>query len=160
MVKYNRKIWLYRTKAIKNELYKEPQCVVKIIIVLYSQVLNNLDGVYTYTYEAEKKENCLACSQVPITIEIRDSKYKLQDLIELLCKRPDLQMKSPGLTTSVNGKNKTLYMQTVSSIEERTRENLSKSLIDLGLRDGSEINVADITTPSTIVLKLKFLQRN
>lgn len=134
------------------------QCAVKIVRVFYSQVLNNLDGVYTYTYEAEKKEDCLACNQVPITIEIKDSRYKLQDLIELLCNRPDLQMKSPGLTTNVNGKNKTLYMQTVSSIEERTRENLSKSLVDLGLRDGSEINVADVTTPNTIVLKLKFPQ--
>lgn len=67
-------------------------------------------------------------------------------------------MKSPGLTASVNGKNKTLYIQTVSSIEERTRENLSKSLIDLGLKDGSEINVADVTTPNTMVLKLKFPQ--
>lgn len=95
---------------------------------------------------------------MPIVIEIKDLKYKLQDLIELLCNRPDLQMKSPGLTTNVNGKNKTLYMQTVSSIEERTRENLSKSLIDLGLRDGSEINVADVTTPNTMVLKLKFPQ--
>ena len=38
------------------------------------------------------------------------------------------QMKSPGVTTSVNGKNKTLYMQTVKSIEERTKENLKKTL--------------------------------
>ncbi|XP_014468392.1 PREDICTED: NEDD8-activating enzyme E1 catalytic subunit [Dinoponera quadriceps] len=121
-------------------------------------VLNNLDGVYTYTYEAERKEDCLACSQVPIVIEIKDPKYKLQDLIELLCNRPDLQMKNPGLTANVNGKNKTLYMQTVSSIEKRTRENLSKSLIDLGLRDGSEINVADVTTPNTMVVKLKLPQ--
>jgi len=40
-------------------------------------VLNDVDGVYTYTYEAERKENCLACSQVPQEIEIKDSKYKL-----------------------------------------------------------------------------------
>lgn len=38
------------------------------------------------------------------------------------------QMKAPGLTASVGGKNKTLYMQTVKSIEERTRENLKKTL--------------------------------
>lgn len=121
-------------------------------------VLNNLDGVYTYTYEAEKKKDCLACSQVSTVIEIKDFKYKLQDLIELLCNRADLQMKSPGLTANIKGKNKTLYMQTVPSIEEKTRENLSKSLMELGLEDGSEINVADITTPNTIILKLRFLQ--
>jgi len=81
----------------------------------------------------------------------------LQDLIELLCTRPDIQMKNPGLTTYINGKNKTLYMRAVQSIEEKTRENLSKTLIELGLINNSMINVADITTPSVITLKLKFL---
>lgn len=38
------------------------------------------------------------------------------------------QMKSPGITTTVNGRNKTLYMQTVQSIEERTKGNLKKTL--------------------------------
>ena len=38
------------------------------------------------------------------------------------------QMKSPGITTSLNGKNKTLYMQTVKSIEEKTRQNLKKTI--------------------------------
>ncbi|CAL1689616.1 unnamed protein product [Lasius platythorax] len=119
-------------------------------------VLNNLDGVYTYTYEAEKKQNCLACSQIPREIEIKDSSYKLQDLIELLCERPDLQMKSPGLTAIINGKSKTLYIKTVSSIEQKTRENLSKTLIELGLKDDTEINIADVTTPNTVTLRLRF----
>lgn len=121
-------------------------------------MLNDLDGIYTYTYEAERREDCLACSQVPREIEIKDSKYKLQNLIDLLCERPDMQMKSPGLTAIIDGKNKTLYMQMVASIEEKTRENLSKTLIELGLKDGTEINVADVTTPSTVTLKLRFLQ--
>jgi len=121
-------------------------------------VLNDVDGVYTYTYEAERKENCLACSQVPQEIEIKDSKYKLQNLIDLLCERPDLQMKSPALTAIIDGKCKTLYMQMVASIEKKTRENLSKTLIELGLKDGTEINVADVTTPNTITLKLRFPQ--
>ncbi|XP_018403524.1 PREDICTED: NEDD8-activating enzyme E1 catalytic subunit isoform X2 [Cyphomyrmex costatus] len=123
-------------------------------------VLNNLDGVYTYTFEVEKKVNCLACSQVPREIEIKDSKYKLQNLIDLLCERPDLQMKNPAITAIIDGKCKTLYMQMVASIEEKTRENLSKTLIELGLKDGTEINVADVTTPITITLKLKFPQDN
>lgn len=37
-------------------------------------------------------------------------------------------MKAPGLTANIAGKNKTLYMQTVKSIEERTKENLKKTL--------------------------------
>lgn len=121
-------------------------------------VLNNLDGIYSYTYEAEKKEDCVACSQIPREIEIKSAKIKLKDLIETLCERPDLQMKNPGITAIINGKNKTLYMQTVQSIEEKTRENLAKTLVELGLNDGNEINVADVTTPNTVVFKLKFLQ--
>lgn len=39
----------------------------------------------------------------------------------------DSQMKSPGITTSIDGKNRTLYMQTVKSIEEKTRGNLKKT---------------------------------
>lgn len=127
-----------------------------MINILPLKVLNNLDGVYTYTYEAEKKQNCLACSQIPREIEIKDSRYKLQDLIELLCERPDLQMKSPGLTAIINGKSKTLYIKTVSSIEQKTRENLSKTLIELGLKDDTEINIADVTTPNTVTLRLRF----
>lgn len=102
---------------------------------------------------------------------------KLQELLDVLRDRKDLQMKSPGmikknhkilnsklifdslftgLTARINGKNKTLYMQGVASIEEKTRENLGKTLEDLGLSEGIELNVADITTPSTVVIKLKF----
>lgn len=121
-------------------------------------VFNDVDGIYTYTYEAEKKENCLVCSQIPYTIPIKDpAQYKLKDLIEMLCESASFQMKNPGLTTVIDGKNKTLYMSTIKSIEERTKENLSKSLIDLGLTDNSEVMVADLTSPSTMVLKLKYL---
>ena len=121
-------------------------------------VFNDVDGIYTYTYEAEKKEDCLACSQVPTTVSIQDPfKYKLKDLIAMLCESSSFQMRNPGLTTVVDGKNKTLYMSTIASIEEKTRQNLSKTLIDLGLRDDSEIMVADLTSPNTIVLRLKYL---
>jgi hypothetical protein len=46
---------------------------------------------------------------------------KLQDFIDLLISDPSYQMKSPGVTTSIGGKNKTLYMSKVASIEEATR---------------------------------------
>ncbi|XP_044761234.1 NEDD8-activating enzyme E1 catalytic subunit [Coccinella septempunctata] len=121
-------------------------------------VFNDVDGIYTYTYEAEKKENCLVCSQVPQVIDINDpTKMKLKDIITLLTESAQYQMKSPGLTTVVNGKNKTLYMSTIKSIEERTRDNLNKSLVELGLEDGSQILVADITAPESLVIKLKYL---
>ena len=65
-------------------------------------------------------------------------------------------MKSPGATTSIGGKNKTLYMSKVLSIEEATRPNLKKSLTELGLEHGSEIVVADPTSPVSSVFRLSY----
>ncbi|XP_066996801.2 NEDD8-activating enzyme E1 catalytic subunit [Anabrus simplex] len=120
-------------------------------------VFNDVEGIYSYTYEAERKEDCLACSQIPKSVEISGNS-KLQALISHLCEDASFQMKSPGITAVVDGKSKTLYMATVASIEERTRDNLKKSLIELGLNDGDKLMVADVTTPNTIMLQLKYIQ--
>ena len=40
----------------------------------------------------------------------------------------DSQLKSPGLVTMADGKNRTLYMSTVQSIETATKPNLKKTL--------------------------------
>lgn len=120
-------------------------------------VFNDVDGIYTYKYAAERNEECLVCSAIPRTISINNpSSMTLQDLIDYLCANPEYQMKSPGLTTNIDGKNKTLYMSTVKSIEEQTRSNLTLSLHELNFRDGQELIVADATNPNTIVIKLKF----
>lgn len=65
-------------------------------------------------------------------------------------------MKAPGITTSAGGKVRTLYMSKVASIEKQTRDNLKKSLGELGLFDGCELFVADDTTPNTVTIKLSF----
>lgn len=49
-------------------------------------------------------------------------------------------------------------MPSIKSIEERTRDNLKKKITELGLFDGAEILVADVTTPSTVTIKLKFTE--
>ncbi|XP_039291027.1 NEDD8-activating enzyme E1 catalytic subunit [Nilaparvata lugens] len=116
-------------------------------------VFNDVDGLYTYTYEAEKKEDCLACGQTSKVLEIKSTDIKLQQLIDLLSEQ--YQMKNPGVTMSLGGKNRTLYLPTVASIEEQTRENLKKSLGELGLGNGGEINVADVTSPNTLVFVLR-----
>lgn len=61
-----------------------------------------------------------------------------------------------GITTIINGRNKTLYMSSIKSIEEKTRDNLKKKITELGLYNGAEILVADVTTPNTLTVKLKF----
>uniref|UniRef100_A0A8B9RMV7 NEDD8-activating enzyme E1 catalytic subunit n=1 Tax=Astyanax mexicanus TaxID=7994 RepID=A0A8B9RMV7_ASTMX len=118
-------------------------------------VFNDVDGLYTYTFEAERKDNCSACSQVPQKLQFPPS-AKLQEVLEYLTENASLQMKSPAITATLEGKNKTLYLQTVASIEERTRPNLCKTLKELGLADGQELAVADVTTPQTVLFKLNF----
>uniref|UniRef100_A0A1B6KC19 NEDD8-activating enzyme E1 catalytic subunit n=1 Tax=Graphocephala atropunctata TaxID=36148 RepID=A0A1B6KC19_9HEMI len=122
-------------------------------------VFNDLDGIYTYTYEAEKKEDCLACSQTPKCLEIFGGEMKLRELIDRLCEDAKYQMRSPGITAVINGMNRTLYLPHIPSIEEKTKDNLKKTLTELGLSNGSEIMVADVTTPSTVVFNLKFLHK-
>lgn len=120
-------------------------------------VFNDIDGIYTYKYEAEKNPQCLACSAIPRVISINNpSSMTLQDLIEYLCHNVDFQMKSPGLTTMIDGKNKTLYMSTVKNIEEQTRSNLTLSLHELNFSDGQELVIADATNPNSIIVRLKF----
>lgn len=116
-------------------------------------VFNDVDGIYTYAYEAARNEDCLACSRKSLPLTIKKDK-KLQDLINVLVNNPSYQMRNPGMTTMVQGKNKTLYMPNVMSIEEATRPNLKKSLDELGLVSGSEVVVADATTPAPIIFKL------
>ncbi|MFT7804885.1 NEDD8-activating enzyme E1 catalytic subunit isoform X1 [Arapaima gigas] len=119
-------------------------------------VFNDVDGLYTYTFEADRKENCMACSQVPQDLKFASS-AKLQDILRYLTENASLQMKSPAITATMDGKNKTLYLQTIASIEERTRPNLCKTLKELGLTDGQELAVADVTTPQTMLFKLHFI---
>uniref|UniRef100_A0A8C7ZKV1 NEDD8-activating enzyme E1 catalytic subunit n=1 Tax=Oryzias sinensis TaxID=183150 RepID=A0A8C7ZKV1_9TELE len=118
-------------------------------------VFNDVDGLYTYTFEAERKENCSACRQVPQDLHFQQSS-KLQEVLDFLTENASLQMKSPAITATVEGKNKTLYLQSVPSIEQRTRANLSKTLKELGLTDGQELAVADSTTPQTVMFRLCF----
>lgn len=117
-------------------------------------VFNDSDGIYTYVYEQERNPNCMACSKKPQKLQFSKN-AKLKDVVDHLINSTSYQMKAPGLTTTIDGKNKTLYMQTVASIEEKTRSNLKLSLADLGLQDGSELVVADSTTPASIRFFLK-----
>ena len=48
----------------------------------------------------------------------------LEHITVILCS----QMKSPSMTTVVNGNNKTLYMPNIPSIEQATKKNLKEKL--------------------------------
>lgn len=117
-------------------------------------VFNDTEGIYTYVYEQERNENCAGCSRTPQKLNY-PLDTKLETIVTFLTESPLYQMKAPGLTCSIGGKNKTLYMQSVASIEAATRANLKLSLSELGLGDGSQIVVADSTSPVSIVFVIK-----
>nr|XP_039271775.1 NEDD8-activating enzyme E1 catalytic subunit-like isoform X2 [Styela clava] len=118
-------------------------------------IFNDAEGIYTYAYEAEKKEDCIVCSLRPQKLKFRKSD-KLQDVLDYLKEDSALQMRAPGLTTSVGGKNKTLYMSTVKSIEVATKPNLQKTLDELDIQNGQEIVVADATSPNPLIFKMQY----
>jgi ubiquitin-activating enzyme E1 C len=115
---------------------------------------NDTEGVYTHMFEAEKKENCAVCSTIPQTLNFSENDT-LQDVLTYLMKNPAYQLKSPGIITTEGGKNRTLYMSTVKSIEAATKPNLKKTLKDLLLTSGQELYVADPTNPNNLSFKLQ-----
>lgn len=60
-------------------------------------IFNDVDGIYTYNFESERKFDCLACSNVPRPVSIEDpSTMTLENLISFLCENTEFQMKNPG----------------------------------------------------------------
>uniref|UniRef100_A0A8C7ZZU6 NEDD8-activating enzyme E1 catalytic subunit n=1 Tax=Oryzias sinensis TaxID=183150 RepID=A0A8C7ZZU6_9TELE len=138
---------LFFTAACATEVFK---IATSAYIPLNNYlVFNDVDGLYTHAFEAERKENCTACSQVPQDLQFPPS-AKLQEILEYLTENSSLQMKSPAITTVLEGKNKTLYLQ------HNVEESVSFSATELGLSDGQELAVADVTTPQTVLFKLNF----
>lgn len=122
-------------------------------------VFNDIDGVYTYTYEAERKEDCIVCSPAsrPKYINVIHDGIKLSEFMEILT-GAEYQMKSPGVRAVIDGKNRTLYMSTVASIEESTRENLKKSLKELNLINDTKLIITDPTRPTALEMILKYTE--
>ena len=120
-------------------------------------VFNDIDGIYTYTYEAERKEDCIVCSPAsrPKYINVMHDGLKLSEFLDILT-GVQYQMRSPGVLSVIHNKNRTLYMSTPASIEEITRVNLKKSLKELSLINGTKLIITDSTRPTSLELILKY----
>ena len=90
-------------------------------------IFNDVDGVYTFAYKYDRDPDCLTCSNRPVAVPCTRS-MSLTQLRDELCTSAKLQLRAPGLTTQVGGKNKTLYMARPAALEEATRQNLDKTL--------------------------------
>jgi len=113
-----------------------------------SETLNNYmmytggDGVYTYTFEYEKKEGCLACgSMETVKWEIKPSQT-WQEFMDELAKDSRFQLQRPALRCPDN--NKMIYLPAPPSLERGLRPNLSKTIKEL-VEDGMSL---DITSPT------------
>ncbi|KAL4955438.1 hypothetical protein BDW69DRAFT_119482 [Aspergillus filifer] len=95
------------------------------------------EGVYTYTFEAEKKPDCPVCGSLARKITVNPD-ATLEEFIETLGERPEAQLKKPSLRTE----EKTLYQRFPPQLEEQTRPHLKLKLRDL-LSNGQEVAVSD-----------------
>eukprot|EP01117_Protostelium_nocturnum_P006721 TRINITY_DN2418_c0_g1_i4.p1 TRINITY_DN2418_c0_g1~~TRINITY_DN2418_c0_g1_i4.p1 ORF type:complete len:432 (-),score=158.97 TRINITY_DN2418_c0_g1_i4:199-1494(-) len=113
---------------------------------------NGVTGVYTYTFEYEKKEGCLVCGTEEAVYKVSGD-IKLEELMELLAADINYQLKKPSLRC--NGKN--LYMQAPKVLQEATAPNLAKQLKDL-FESGSVVDITDpVLSSSAINLKIVFV---
>ncbi|KAL4868685.1 hypothetical protein BDV12DRAFT_95049 [Aspergillus spectabilis] len=95
------------------------------------------EGVYTYTFEAEKKPDCPVCGSLARKITVNPD-ATLEEFIETLGERPEAQLKKPSLRTE----EKTLYQRFPPQLEEQTRPHLQLKLRDL-VANGQEVAVSD-----------------
>jgi len=106
------------------------------------------EGIYTYTFQHQKKDDCPVCGNLARELVV-DPEATLRELVEGFATRPEAQLKKP----SIRAQKKTLYMQSPASLEEQTRPNLDKTLVELGLAEGEEIGVTD---PAFATVSFKF----
>jgi ubiquitin-activating enzyme E1 C len=108
------------------------------------------EGIYTYTFEHQKKPDCPVCGNLARTLEV-NPRVTLQEFIDSLGERPEAQLKKPTLRTNETS----LYYQSPPSLEEQTRPNLSKKISEL-VADGEEVVVSDPAFNINFRFKLAF----
>ncbi|GAA5976600.1 hypothetical protein JCM10908_005561 [Rhodotorula pacifica] len=108
------------------------------------------ESIYTYTFQHQKKPECPVCGGEKITVT-RDPNSSLQDLIDMLLERQDLQIRRPSLRLAA----KSLYLQAPPQLELATRPNLEKSLAEL-LESGDVVTVTDSSLPFSLDLIVRF----
>ncbi|KAG1106746.1 hypothetical protein G6F40_010400 [Rhizopus arrhizus] len=131
-----------------NEAYKLATCVASH---LNNYMMYTGDaGVYTYTFEHQKKPECPVCGNESKTAEV-DKEMIVNQLIEYLAERSDTQLKKPSLRTAT----KSIYMQAPKVLNQATLSNLEKPLSDF-VNDGEYITVTDAALPVSLQLKIKW----
>lgn len=102
------------------------------------------DGIYTYTFKHEKKDDCPVCGNLPRDLDV-DLDWTVQEAIDALAIRPEAQLKAPSLMAG----SKNIYTRNIASLEAATRPNLLRKLSEF-VADGDEIAVTDPSFPALV----------
>ncbi|KAF8623534.1 hypothetical protein AX15_006310 [Amanita polypyramis BW_CC] len=113
-------------------------------------MLIGTDGVYSYTFEHERRADCPVCGGEALGMSI-STDLTVENLIEKLVEKQDIQIKRPSLSTP----NKQIYLQAPPQLEEATRPNLSKKVSEL-VPPGGEITITASTLPFSLSLRITY----
>jgi len=115
-------------------------------------------GVYTHTFEYEKKLDCMVCGGGKLTLE-RDPSSTLQDLLDALTAHPSYQLSKP----SVSGMSGIIFIQS-KHLRGEHEYKLKQTLRELVSADppvfteGEDLLVTDPSLPSKLTLRVVFPQ--
>jgi NEDD8-activating enzyme E1 len=113
-------------------------------------MLIGTDGVYSYTFEHEKRDDCPVCGGEALDLTV-SAETTVENLIDLLIERQDIQIKKPSLSTPT----KQLYFQAPPQLEEATRPNLEKKLSEF-VPAGGEVTVTSTSLPFSLSLRVQY----
>lgn len=114
------------------------------------------EGVYTYTFEHQKRPDCPVCGGEARVFPIKRTAL-VQDVLDKLKEMQDVQIKKPSLAFGGEGEKagQPLYFQGPPQLEEATRGNLERECGDV-FEEGDEVEVTDAGLPFQLTLVIKF----
>jgi len=104
-------------------------------------------GVYTSTFQYERRDTCPACGTKSIKLSA-PADIKLQQLLEMFAEHRTLQLKRPSVRLPLtNGSLKNIFWHSPPQLHDLTKPNLQLTLAQLfEAKAGDEISLA-VTDP-------------
>lgn len=101
-------------------------------------------GVYTYTYESQRKPDCPVCGNNKVYLTVKGD-TTLLEFMDSLKNNSEVKANKPTLRGEANA----LYFQQPPQLEALTRKNLDKKMKDL-ITNGEIVAISDPELPFTV----------